>query len=91
VGNPISAPASISKRACATILAWSLPHQRVVPASQAGEDNEHTRITIAEAYHDERNSSRERPASPFETTAEVLGGLRKAYDDFEKKNEGAWR
>jgi hypothetical protein len=27
----------------------------------------------------------------FETTAEVLGGLRKAYDDFEKKNEGAWR
>ena len=27
----------------------------------------------------------------FETTAEVLGGLRKAYDDFEKKNEAAWR
>jgi hypothetical protein len=27
----------------------------------------------------------------FETTAEVLGGLRKAYDDFERKNEGAWR
>lgn len=27
----------------------------------------------------------------FETTAEVLGGLRKAYDDFEQKNEPAWR
>jgi hypothetical protein len=27
----------------------------------------------------------------FETTAEVLGGLRKAYDDFERRNEGAWR
>jgi hypothetical protein len=27
----------------------------------------------------------------FETTAEVLGGLRKAYDDFERKNEAAWR
>lgn len=27
----------------------------------------------------------------FETTAEVLQGLRKAYDDFEKKNETAWR
>jgi hypothetical protein len=27
----------------------------------------------------------------FETTAEVLDGLRKAYDDFEKKNEAAWR
>ena len=27
----------------------------------------------------------------FETTAEVLDGLRKAYDDFERKNEKAWR
>jgi hypothetical protein len=27
----------------------------------------------------------------FETTAEVLIGLRKAYDDFEKKTEDAWR
>jgi hypothetical protein len=27
----------------------------------------------------------------FETTAEVLNGLRKAYDDFERKNEPAWR
>jgi hypothetical protein len=27
----------------------------------------------------------------FETSAEVLDGLRKAYDDFEKKNEPAWR
>ena len=27
----------------------------------------------------------------FETTAEVLIGLRKAYDDFEEKREAAWR
>jgi hypothetical protein len=27
----------------------------------------------------------------FETTAEVLGGLRKAYEDFEQRNEIAWR
>jgi hypothetical protein len=27
----------------------------------------------------------------FETSAEVLDGLRKAYEDFEQKNEGAWR
>ena len=27
----------------------------------------------------------------FETTAEVLVGLRKAYEDFEQKNEEAWR
>ncbi len=27
----------------------------------------------------------------FETSAEVLGGLRKAFADYEKKNEPAWR
>jgi hypothetical protein len=27
----------------------------------------------------------------FETSAEVLGGLVKAFDDYEKKNEAAWR
>lgn len=27
----------------------------------------------------------------FETTREVLNGLVKAYDDFERKNEAAWR
>ena len=27
----------------------------------------------------------------FETTAEVLIGLRKAYDDYAKGNEDAWR
>jgi hypothetical protein len=27
----------------------------------------------------------------FETAAEVLGGLIKAFGDYEKKNEAAWR
>jgi hypothetical protein len=27
----------------------------------------------------------------FETSAEVLGGLAKAFDDFEKKSEPAWQ
>jgi hypothetical protein len=27
----------------------------------------------------------------FETSAEVLIGLAKAFDDYEKKNEAAWR
>jgi hypothetical protein len=27
----------------------------------------------------------------FETSAEVLGGLAKAFSDYEKKNESAWR
>ena len=27
----------------------------------------------------------------FETSAEVLGGLVKAFEDYEKKNESAWK
>jgi hypothetical protein len=27
----------------------------------------------------------------FETSAEVLGGLMKAFQDYEKKNEAAWK
>jgi hypothetical protein len=27
----------------------------------------------------------------FETSAEVLGGLVKAFQDYEKRNEAAWR
>ena len=27
----------------------------------------------------------------FETSAEVLGGLKKAFQDYEQKNEAAWR
>ncbi|MER9303068.1 hypothetical protein NKJ06_17055 [Mesorhizobium sp. M0293] len=27
----------------------------------------------------------------FETAAEVLGGLKKAFSDYEQKNEAAWR
>ena len=27
----------------------------------------------------------------FETSAEVLGGLIKAFDDYDKRNEAAWR
>jgi len=30
-------------------------------------------------------------AAMFETSAEVLTGLAKAFDDYEKKNEAAWR
>ena len=30
-------------------------------------------------------------AAMFDTAAEVLNGLIKAFDDYEKKNEAAWR
>ncbi len=32
-----------------------------------------------------------RAKAMFETSAEVLGGLQKAFHDYEKKNEAAWQ
>ncbi|HUI15396.1 MAG TPA: hypothetical protein VL048_18205 [Xanthobacteraceae bacterium] len=32
-----------------------------------------------------------RAKAMFETSAEVLGGLKKAFSDYEAKNEAAWR
>ena len=33
----------------------------------------------------------EKAKALFEVSAEVLGGLKKAFEDYEKKNEAAWR
>jgi hypothetical protein len=47
--------------------------------------------TAQHAREDVEKVEDPRAKALFETTAEVLGGLRKAYEDFESKNEGAWR
>jgi len=41
--------------------------------------------------HDVEKVSDPRAEALFETTAEVLGGLKKAYDDYERRDEPAWR
>ena len=43
------------------------------------------------ARHDSSEISDPKAQALFETTAEVLFGLRDAFDDIEKKNEAAWR
>ena len=53
---------------------------------------------LKQMLHDVANHAREdvskvsdpKAQALFETTAEVLLGLAKAYDDFEQKNEKAW-
>ena len=65
----------------------------------AEDDPRHHTANIKRMLEDTAQHAREdvakvddpRAKALFETTAEVLGGLRKAYDDFEKKNEAAWR
>ena len=47
--------------------------------------------TATHAREDVRKVSDPKAQALFETTAEVLKGLVKAFDDFEAKNETAWR
>ena len=47
--------------------------------------------TVTHLREDIRKVDEPQLKAMFETSAEVLGGLVKACDDYEKKNEAAWR
>jgi rubrerythrin len=47
--------------------------------------------TIAHLREDVRKVDEPQLKAMFETSAEVLGGLVKAFKDYEQKNEAAWR
>lgn len=47
--------------------------------------------TVAHLRQDIGKIDEPQLAAMVETSAEVLGGLIKAFDDYEKKNEAAWR
>ena len=46
---------------------------------------------INHACEDVNKISDPKAAALFETTAEVLIGLREAYEDYEQKNEESWK
>jgi hypothetical protein len=46
---------------------------------------------INHAREDVKKISNPKAQALFETTAEVLTGLRKAYEDYEQRNEEAWK
>jgi ferric iron reductase protein FhuF len=68
-------------------------------ASAADRDPRHHTQKMRKALQDIRSHLREdieKVDEPplkamFETSAEVLGGLEKAFKDYEDKNEPAWR
>lgn len=68
-------------------------------ASAADRDPRHHTQKMQKALHDIRNHLREdiqkvdepQLKAMFETSAEVLSGLEKAFKDYEQKNEKAWR
>ncbi|WP_369725263.1 hypothetical protein AB8Z38_11975 [Bradyrhizobium sp. LLZ17] len=82
---------------------WSdeamLPARRLNMASAADRDPRHHTQKMQKALQDIRNHLREdiqkvdepQLKAMFETSAEVLGGLEKAFKDYEQKNEKAWR
>ena len=47
--------------------------------------------TIAHLREDVKKVDEPQLKAMFETSAEVLGGLVKAFKDYEQKNEPAWR
>ena len=67
--------------------------------SAADRDPRHHTRKMQKALQDIRNHLREdiqkvdepQLKAMFETSAEVLGGLAKAFSDYEQKNESAWR
>ncbi|WFU34468.1 hypothetical protein QA635_08660 [Bradyrhizobium brasilense] len=68
-------------------------------ASEADREPRHHTQKMQKALQDIRNHLRDdiqkvddpQLKAMFETSAEVLGGLEKAFNDYEKKNEKAWR
>ena len=66
--------------------------------AQAADPRRHTqkmqqqlRDTIRHMRDDIEKAEEPQLKAMFETSAEVLGGLVKAFQDYEKKNEAAWK
>lgn len=67
-------------------------------AGQDGDPRHHTQKmakrlqdTITHLREDVKKVDEPQLKAMFETSAEVLGGLVKAFKDYEQKNEAAWR
>jgi rubrerythrin len=67
-------------------------------AGQNGDPRHHTQKmakhlqdAIAHLREDVKKVDEPQLKAMFETSAEVLGGLVKAFKDYEQKNEAAWR
>jgi hypothetical protein len=72
--------------------------QEAAMAGQDGDPRHHTQKmaqrlqeTITHLREDVKKVDEPQLKAMFETSAEVLGGLVKAFKDYEQKNEAAWR
>jgi hypothetical protein len=75
------------------------PFKEAVMASATDRDPRHHTQKMRQALREIKDHLREdiekvdepQLKAMFETSAEVLGGLEKAFSDYEQKNESAWR
>lgn len=67
----------------------------MVMADETGQYTQQTRRRLKELIEQLREDVSKvddpRAQALFETSAEVLGGLDQAFEDYEKKNEEAWQ
>jgi hypothetical protein len=67
------------------------PHEESDPRHHTQRLKQMLKDTAAHAREDVAKTSDPKAQALFETSAEVLLGLAKAFEDFEKKSETAWR
>ncbi|HLH21782.1 MAG TPA: hypothetical protein VK066_04630 [Chloroflexota bacterium] len=67
-----------------------MQHAESDPRHHTGRIKQMLADTMAHVREDEGKVSEPKARALFETTAEVLGGLVKAYDDYEQ-GKPAWR
>ena len=89
------------KKASAALAepAWSTRWKEPSMASTSDRDPRHQTQKMRKALKEIRDHLRDdidkvdepQLKAMFETAAEVLGGLEKAFHDYEQKNESAWR
>jgi len=61
------------------------------PQHHTGKMKTRLQETVTHLREDIQNVDEPQLKAMFETSAEVLTGLIKAFSDYEKKNEAAWR
>ena len=68
-----------------------MPEERKNPQYHTANIRQKLTELIDHLRQDSRVVSEPQAQAVFETTAEVLIGLRKAFEDYEKRNEAAWK
>jgi hypothetical protein len=68
-----------------------MPNEEINPLHQTGRMKQRLRDTVVHMRSDIDKVEDLQFKAMFETASEVLNGLIKAFDDYESKNEAAWK